>query len=201
MLVRIAVLGSLLCLSLVAASQTAPAVRIRGDVQSLDGQVLTVRARDGSPMRVRMADNFTVSGLNRAALGDITAGKFVGIAGMPQPDGSIRALEVLIFPESGRGTGEGHYPWDVQPQSTMTNATVAEALAAPNGRTLTLKYRDGEKRVVVPEGTPVVTPTPADRSVLVPGAHIFIFAAQREPDGTLTASRVTVGLNGLVPPM
>ena len=118
-----------------------------------------------------------------------------------QPDGTLRALEVLIFPESARGTGEGHRPWDLQPQSTMTNANVAKVTAAPQGRMLTLRYKDGEKKVVVAEDAPVVTSAPADRSALVPGAHIFIVAAQREPDGTFTASRVTVGLDGLVPPM
>ncbi len=191
----------LMAWSTFALAQGAPATRIRGDVESLDGQVLTVKARDGSRLTVKMAQDFSVGGLARATLADAVVGKFVGAAAMPQPDGSLRAVEVVIFPESGRGTGEGHYPWDLQPQSTMTNATVAEVVAATDGRTLTLRYKDGEKRLFVPESAPVVTAVPADRSALVPGAHIFIFAAQRQPDGTYTASRVTVGLNGLLPPM
>lgn len=200
-MLRIVAAVSLLVCSLVALAQTAPTVRIRGDVEAFDGQMLSIKARDGSSVRVKMADNFTVGGLVQAKLADASAGKFVGTAAMPQPDGTLRAVEVLIFPESGRGTGEGHYPWDLQPDSTMTNATIAEVVAAPDGRMLTLRYKDGEKRVFVPESAPIVTSAPADRSLLVPGAHIFIFAAQRQPDGTLTASRVTVGLNGLVPPM
>jgi hypothetical protein len=200
-MLRVAAVLSLFVCSLLAFAQGAPTVRIRGDVEAFDGQMLTVKARDGSIVRVKMADNFTVGGLVQAKLADATPGKFVGTAAMPQPDGTLRAIEVLIFPESGRGTGEGHYPWDLQPQSTMTNATIAEVVAAPDGRTVTLRYKDGEKRVFVPESAPIVTAAPADRSLLVPGAHIFIFAAQRQSDGTLTASRVTVGLNGLVPPM
>jgi hypothetical protein len=200
-MLRIAAFACLVVWSAGALAQGTPATRVRGDVESLDGQVLTVKARDGARLTIKLADNFTVGGLTRASLADAVVGKFVGVAAMPQPDGTLRAIEVLIFPESGRGTGEGHYPWDLQPQSTMTNATVAEVIAASDGRTLTLRYKDGEKRLFVPEWTPVVTAAPADRSALVPGAHVFIFAAQRQPDGSYTASRVTVGIDGLVPPM
>lgn len=200
-MLRIVTFACFVACSTVALAQGSLATRIRGDVESLDGHVLTVKARDGSRMTVRMAENFTVGGLTRASLADAVVGKFVGVAAMPQPDGTLRAIEVLIFPESGRGTGEGHYPWDLQPRSTMTNATVAEVVAASDGRTLMLRYKDGEKRLFVPESAPVVAAAPADRSALVPGAHVFIFAAQRQPDGTYTASRVTVGLNGLLPPM
>jgi hypothetical protein len=198
---RVTIAAWLFVWSICVLAQGAPTMRVRGDVLSLQGQLLTVSARDGSRVTVNLADNFTVGGLVRASLADATQGKYVGTAAMPQPDGTLRALEMLIFPESGRGTGEGHYPWDLQPNSTMTNATIAEVVAAPDGRVLTLRYKDGEKRVFVPESATIVKPAPADRSMLVPGAHIFIFAAQRQPDGTLTASRVTVGLEGVVPPM
>ncbi len=190
----------LVLLSMLAAAQPA-AVRIRGDVETFDGTLLTVKSRDGATFSVRLADNFTVGGLTHASLADAVPGKFVGTAATPQADGTLRALELFIFPDSARGSNEGHGAWDLQPQSTMTNATIAEVVTAPEGRVLTLRYKDGEKRVLVPDSAPVVKAAPADRSMVVAGAHVFIFGAQRQPDGTLTASRVTVGLNGLVPPM
>jgi hypothetical protein len=120
---------------------------------------------------------------------------------MPQADGSLVSLEVLVFPESMRGSGEGHYPWDLQPGSMMTNATVAEVgSAGAKGRRVTLRYKDGEKSIVVPEDVPIVTFEPGERSMLVPGAHVLL-TATRQPDGTLTAARVAVGKDGLVPPM
>lgn len=199
--VRRVVGAALLALVAATFAQTPPA-RIRGTVEKIDGQALTVKPRgDGPAMTVKLADNYTVGGLTKASLADISVGKFVGIASLPSSDGGLRALEVLVFPEASRGSNEGHFPWDLQPQSMMTNANVAEVVSAPAGRTLTLRYKDGEQKVIVPEDVPVVTAAPADRSALVPGAHIFIFAAQRQSDGTYTAARVTVGLNGLVPPM
>lgn len=189
--------------SSLATAQTPPSanVRLRGEILAFDGATLTLRERRGETVKVRLTDRSTVGGLVTASLADIGPGKFIGTAALPQADGSLRALEVLIFPEAMRGTGEGHFPWDLRPQSTMTNATVADIVTAVQGRTLTLRYRDGEKKVVVPEGAPIVTLTPADRSKLVPGAHVFIGAAQPQPDGSFNAARVTVGLNGLIPPM
>ena len=181
------VLASIALLTLAAVAIAQTPTRIRGTIEKVDGQVLTVTPRgEGPAMTVKLAENFTVGGLTKASLGDIAVGKFVGIASLPTPEG-LRAVEVLVFPESGRGSNEGHYPWDLQPQSMMTNANVAEVVSA--------------QKIIVPDGTPIVTAAPADRSALVPGAHVFIFAAQRQADGTYTASRVTVGLNGLVPPM
>jgi hypothetical protein len=200
-MLRLVAAAWLVLASFVAVAQSPPATRIRGDVVALDGNVLTVRPRDGGRATVKLAESFTVGGLVRASLADAVPGKFVGAAAVAQPDGTLRAVELFVFPDSARGTGEGHYPWDVQPGSTMTNATIAEVVSAPEGRVLTLRYREGEKRVLVPESAPVVTSAPADRSALVPGAHVFIYAAQKQPDGTYTAPRVTVGLNGLVPPM
>lgn len=184
-----------------AASAQAPApVRVRGSIDRLDGLTLVVNARDGSKQTIRLADNYAVGGVVAAKLSDITAGKFVGTAAMPQADGSLKALEVLIFPDALRGTGEGHFPWDLQPQSTMTNANVGDVVSGGDGPILLLRYKDGEKKVIVPAGAPIVTFAPADRSALQPGAHVFI-TARREADGSLSAPRVTVGLNGLVPPM
>lgn len=193
--VLVAVVGSV-----AVAAQTAPVQRVRGDVQSLDGQTLTVKTREGPSVPITLAPDYGVIGLVKADLSSIKPGTFIGTAAVPQPDGMLRALEVLIFPESARGSGEGHYPWDLMPESTMTNATVADLVTQTNGRVLTLKYKDGEKKVLVPERVPIVTFAPADRSLLGTGAHIFV-TATRQPDGTLMAGRVLVGKDGLVPPM
>jgi hypothetical protein len=199
---RVIVLAFIAWFAVSAAAQAPAPTRIRGVIEKVDGQTLTIKPRGDAPsVTVRLADNFTVSGLTRASLADIVPGKYVGIASLPAPGGSLRALEILVFPDTARGTNEGHGAWDLQPQSLMTNATVAEVASPPEGRTLTLRYKDGEQKIVVPEGIPIVTGAPADRSALVPGAGVFIFAAQRQSDGTFTAPRVTVGLNGLVPPM
>ena len=135
---------------------------------------------------------------------DMTAikpGAFIGTATVPQPDGTLTSLEVLVLPESMRGSNEGHYPWDLKPGSMMTNATVADVATVGQGhRRMTLKYKDGEKSIVVPEDVPIVTFEPGDKSMLVPGAHILL-TATKQPEGSLTASRVAVGKDGLVPPM
>jgi len=183
-----------------ALAQTQ-AMRIRGQIERLDGQTLAIKPRGGGEtLVVKLADNFTVTGVIPLAMTDIAPGKFVGAASRPQPDGSLRGIEVLVFPDAMRGSGEGHYPWDLTPDSMMTNANVAEVESISGGRSMLLRYKDGEKRVVVPEGAPIVTFVPADRTALVTGAHVLV-GAQRQADGTLTAPRVTVGLNGLMPPM
>jgi hypothetical protein len=187
-------------LSAAGALAQAPTQRIRGDVSALDGSVLTVKARSGETLTVKLADNYTVAGLvaiDRAALVD---GAYIGTASLPRADGTLAALEILVFPDAMRGAGEGHGPWDLQPGSQMTNATIARVQLTGSERQLTLRYKDGEKTVVVPEGVPIVTFEPGERALLVPGAHIILTAA-KQPDGTLTATRVTVGKNGLVPPM
>lgn len=191
----------LLALLPALAAAQSPNVRLRGAIEKFDGNALILKERRGGTVTVRFTDKTAVGGLVAATLADIGPGKFVGTAALPQADGSLRALEVVIFPEAMRGTGEGHFPWDLQPQSTMTNATVADVIGAVQGRTLTLRYKDGEKKVVVPADVPIVTFAPADRSRLTPGAHVFIGAAQLQADGSYAATRVTVGLNGLIPPM
>lgn len=191
-LVLLAVLTSL-------AVAQAPA-RVRGSVEKLDGQVLTVRSREGVTVAIRLADNYAVVAVTKAALGDITPGVFVGTAALRLADGTLRAQEIVVFPESARGAGEGHYPWDLTPESTMTNATVDAMVNRVDGPVLTLKYKGGEVRVVVPADAPVVTFGPGDRALLAPGAHVFI-PGTRQADGTVTATRVLVGTDGLVPPM
>jgi hypothetical protein len=180
-----------------AQEQTA---RIRGTIERLDGSMLSVKTREGPSVRVALAPDWKVSGLARADLAEVKPGTFIGTAAEPQPDGTLKALEVLIFPEAMRGTGEGHRPWDLTPRSTMTNATVEAAVADVKDRVLTLSYKGGTQRVVVPADAPVVTPVAGDASLVAPGAHVFIFA-NRQPDGSLTASRLTIGKDGLVPPM
>jgi hypothetical protein len=182
-------------------AQNAPPLRVRGTIERVDGDNYIVKSRDGSELKVALAANATVVALIKASLADIKPGSYVGIAGMPNPDGSQRALEVHIFPEAMRGTGDGHRPWDLQPQSTMTNGSVEQSVAGNDGQTLTLKYKDGEKKIIVPSTTPIVSYTATDKSELKPGAKIFIAAATKQPDGTLQTPRVNVGRDGVAPPM
>jgi hypothetical protein len=182
-----------------ALAQSAP-VRVRGTIEKLDNGVLAVKAVNRESLRIQLAEHYTVAGVVPASLADVTVGKFIGTATLGQRNGELVALEVLIFPEAMRGTGEGHYPWDLKPDSMMTNATVAEVTGPAKDRVLTLRYKTGEVKVLVPEGTPIVTFVPGTRSDLKPGAHIFAIA-RRGADGSLTAARVNVGLNGLAPPM
>ena len=198
----VGIVGLTALLAIPPAWAQAPApVRVRGTVERLDGQALVVKARDGTELKVALADNAVFVALVKASLADIKQGSFVGVTGMPQADGSQRALEVHIFPESMRGTGEGHRPWDLQPQSTMTNANVEQTAAGVDGQVLTMKYKDGEKKIVVPPDCPIVTYVPGDKSELKPGTKIFIAAATRQPDGSLQAPRVNYGKDGLTPPM
>ena len=188
---------------LIAMAQGASAqvpIRVRGAIAKVSGQTLTVVSRDNSTVQVRLADPYTVTGVVKAALGDIKEGTFVGTAALPKGDGTFVAQEVVIFPESARGAGEGHYPWDLSPGSTMTNATVEVLVERAEGPLLTLRHKGGIVRVVVPNDVPIVTFGPGDKTMLRPGAHVFI-PAQQQADGTVTATRVLVGKDGLVPPM
>jgi hypothetical protein len=182
-----------------ALAQDAP-VRIRGTIEKVEGDTYIVRARDGAALKLKLAANATVVALVQAAPADIKQGAYIGVAGMPQPDGSQKALEVHIFPESMRGVGDGHRNWDLQPSSTMTNGNVEQAAASSDGQTVTLKYKDGEKKIAIPPGIPIVLYVPGEASELKPGAKIFVSAASRQPDGTLQAGRVNVG-RGVAPPM
>jgi hypothetical protein len=185
----------------VASAQQPPTVRIRGTIEAVDGSMLTVKSRDGTDMKVRMTDNVAVTGVARIAKSDIKAGSYIGVTGMPQSDGSQKAIAIHVFPEAMRGTGEGSRPWDLRPNSTMTNATVDQKVEANDGDTIVVKYKDGEKKVLVTPDTPIVTFLAGDKSELKPGAKIIIFGATKKEDGSLEASRVNVGLDGITPPM
>jgi hypothetical protein len=183
----------------VAWAQDAPPVRVRGTIERIDGSIYVVKARDGAELKVTLADNPQIAGIVKASLPDIKQGSFVGVTAMPQADGSLSALEVHIFTEAMRGTGEGHYPWDLRPQSTMTNANVEQIVPVVDGQTLTMKYKDGEKKIFVPTNTPIVAYVQGDKSDLKPGAKVFI-AAVKQPDGTLQGRAWRVGRDGLTPP-
>ncbi len=184
----------------IAQAPANPPVRIRGTVERIDRTNLTVKTNDGQSMNVKLADNFVVMGIAKASLADVASGKFIGTTTVGERDGALVALEVHIFPENMRGTGEGHYDWDLRPSSKMTNANVASVTSMGKDRVLTVQYKGGEKKVLVPERAAIVSFTPTDRSELKPGAKVFL-NAQRQPDGSLTAARVNVGLHGQVPPM
>jgi len=176
---------------------------IRGKIVSVEKNVLKVATSAGE-VSVNYPDDVRVGGVEAAQLSDVRAGNYVGATAVKQADGMLKALEVHIFPESSRGTGEGHRPWDLQPGSTMTNANVEKveqvAVEKTQGQLLTLKYKDGEQKVFVPPGTPIVKNVSGDRSLLKPGTGVYI-AAVRGEDGTISATRITAGVGGVMPPM
>ncbi|MGJ7564948.1 hypothetical protein ACSFBX_08560 [Variovorax sp. RB2P76] len=186
-----------------AAAQNADPVRIRGTIVRVDAKTLVVQDRGGEVVSLARPADMPVSEVYRIKLSDIKRGSFIGTAAMPQPDGTQKAIEVVVFPEAARGTGEGHRPWDLLPDSTMTNATVADLAAAPKsvrgGQQMRLTYKGGEKTVIVPPDAPVVTFRPGTDALLVPGAKVMVNA--QEKNGTPTALRVTAGRNGFAPPM
>ena len=194
-LIIMAVLGTAAC------AQQPPTVRIRGTIESVDGANLMIKSREGTDMRVRMTDNVAVFGVAKTELSDIKEGSYIGVTAMPEPDGIQRAIAVHIFPENQRGAAEGFRPWDQRPNSTMTNATVAQTVKGTDGQNILVKYKDGEKKVVVPPGTPIVTFVAGDKSELKPGAKVIIFGAAKKDDGSLEANRVNVGRDGITPPM
>ena len=187
-----------------AALAQAPAptpTRIRGTLEAIAGNMLTIKARNGETMKVRVPDNVVVTGISKASIADITSGKFIGTTTVGERNGAMVAEEVHIFPEAMRGTGEGHRDWDLRPQSKMTNANVANIKEMGDGKVLTVQYKGGEKQVLVTPRTSVVSFEPASRADLRPGASVFIVGAQRQPDGSYATPRINVGLNGQIPPM
>jgi hypothetical protein len=187
--------------TLYAAAQQAPVpTRVRGTIEKVDGDLLSVKSRSGEDVRLHVASDLRVSGIAKIALSDIKVGSFVGATTVPGPDGGQNAVEVHVFPESMRGTGEGSRPWDLRPNSSMTNATVAESVVGNDGHTLLVKYKEGEKKVFVSSETPVVTYVPGEKSDLKAGAKIIAFV-KALPDGSFETSRVSVGRDGLTPPM
>jgi hypothetical protein len=190
-----------LAIGAISPTQAAENVRVRGTVASLEGSTLTVKTREGPDATVALKPGWRVAGVAKVSAEDIKPGDFVGIASLPTAAGGDGAIEVLVFPPSMKGTGEGSYPWDLKPKSTMTNGAVANAVKDVNGRTLTLSYSGGqEKKIAIPEGIPIVTFAPATEADLKPGAAVFV-PAQRGDDGALAAGFVAVGKNGVDPPM
>ncbi len=182
-----------------ALSSAQQPVRVRGTIEAVDGQTLTIKTREGSDLKAKLNDKAMIVAVVKASYADIKQGSFIGVTGMPQPDGTQKCMEIHIFPEAMRGTGEGHRPWDLVPQSTMTNATV-EQVTSVGAHEISLKYKDGEKKIVVGPECPIVTYAPADKAELKPGAKIFIAAAVKQADGTLAVPRINVGRDA-APPM
>src|SRR3974390_2190755 len=195
------VLTGLVLLSTIALAQQAPTLRIRGTIEAVDGPMLNIKTREGNDVKVKTTDNVAVFGVAKTSLSEIKPGSYIGVTAMPEPDGTQKAVAVHIFPENQRGAAEGFRPWDLRPNSTMTNATVAETVAGTDGQHILVKYKDGEKKVVVPPDTPIVTFVAGDKSEVQPGVKIIIFGATKKEDGTLEANRVNVGRDGITPPM
>jgi len=193
--------SALLFASAMASAQMADTVRVRGTIESVDGSTLGVKSRDGMAVKVKLTDDAKVLAVDRATLADVKQGTFVGITAMPQPDGTQKAVEIHIFPEALRGSGEGHRPWDLMPNSTMTNANIDSEVAVSDGKELVLKYKDGEKKFIVPANVVVVMFAPATLADLKPGEKLFIAAGKKLADGAVETARVVVGHNGVSPPM
>jgi hypothetical protein len=187
---------ALVCIAGPASAQEI--VRIRGTIERIDGPAYVIKSRDGTELKLTLTDNPLYVAIAPSTMADIKPGMFVGSAGMMQPDGTQKAIEVHIFPESMRGTGEGHYDWDLKPQSKMTNGNVEQAVTGVDGPVLSVKYKDGEKKLVVTPETVVVTYVPGNKDEVKPGTKVFV-AAKKQPDGTFQAPRITYGRNGAGP--
>ena len=197
----VAALGMVAVTSVLAIAQQAPVpTRVRGAIESVEAETMTVKARSGEIFKLHMATDLRVSDVVKAELSDIKLGSFIGATTVPGPDGAPKAVEIHIFPEELRGTGEGSRSWDLKPNSSMTNATVSESSVSTDGHSLLVKYKGGEKRVDIAPDTPIVTFVPGDKSELKAGAKV-IATIKQLPDGSLEASRVSVGRDGLTPPM
>jgi hypothetical protein len=190
---------ALMCAASSASAQET--VRIRGTIERVEGPVYVIKNREGAEVKLTVTDPPLFVAIVKSTMADIKPGMFVGATGMTQPDGSQKAIEVHIFPESMRGTGEGHYDWDLKPNAKMTNANVEQTVAGVDGPVLSVKYRDGEKKVLVTPETAVVTYVAGSRDDLKPGTRIFVGAAKKQADGSLQTPRITYGKDGLVPPM
>jgi hypothetical protein len=187
----------LLASSALAVAQTPE--RVRGTVESLNGNVLTVKSREGKDVAIKLGPNMKVSEVAPAELDQIKPGTFVGITASG-PESRLRAMEVHLFPESMRGVGEGHYGWDLEPGTTMTNGNIDGEVSSANGHQLTVSYKGGTSKITVPPNVPVVMFSPGDKSMVVPGAKVFI-PGRRDANGSISADRVVVGKNGMTPPM
>ena len=196
-------LGLAVCAVAVGQTAAPPApsastVRLRGTVQSVTATAMKMVTRSGEAVELQLAPNLTVNEVYPIALEQIQAGSYIGTAAMPQADGSQKAIAITVFPETSRGTGEGHRPFDLTPQSTMTNATVSQVVTQQTGRTLSVQFKGGDMKIEVPEGVPVVTFKPGDRSLLVAGASVSLTA--QLVDDKPTVMRINAGRNGYVIP-
>ncbi|MGF6414646.1 hypothetical protein [Paraburkholderia sp. MM5482-R1] len=194
-----ALAAALLATTFAASAQTAAPTGVRGTVTSLSGDLLKVHTRNGQDVDVKLAADTPIRGVTLANVSDIKPDSYVGTAAIPQPDGTLKALEVHVFPPSMRGSGEGHRPWDLGANSTMTNGTVGSLLVS-NGRTITVKYKDGEKKIVIPQDVPIVSLEPGSRALLTPGTKVVLFA-HKEADGAMAANFISAGEHGVTPPM
>jgi hypothetical protein len=193
--------GLALILATSAAWAQAP-LRVRGTIEKVDGNTLTVKARGGETLTIKLADNVRVATMLKATISDIKPGAYIGVTAMPQPDGSQKAMGIHIFTEAQRKTVQArHSPWDREPGSTMTNANVETSVSSVDGQVMMVKYPDGEKKIIVPPNTNIVAMAPGSKDDLKPGAAFIIMAAQKQPDGTLTAPAINVGRGGATPPM
>ena len=191
---RRAIGAAAIALFFTTAAQAQQPGRIRGQIEKVDGAVLVLKARDGAMLNVKLADDARVSALEKASLADIKNDSFIGIAGMPRSDGSIEAFSVHIFLPAQRGVvPDRHGPWDARPGSTMTNAYVTSVVQEKDGETLTVKYKDGEKKVVVTPQTVIAAAAPGKKDELKPGAQLIIFGWDKQPDGSILAKTMYVG--------
>jgi len=201
---KVLLAGALVAASYAAtlAQQGPPPVRIRGTIEKVEGDTVRVKARDGSAVTIKLADNARVTAMVKAQLSDIKQGSFIGVTAMPQPDGSQKAIGLHIFMDSQKGVvADRHFPWDREPGSTMTNANVESTVAGVDGQTILVKYKEGEKKVIVPPNTNIVAFTPGSKDDLKPGAQMIVIAGQKQPDGTIVTSGINVGRGGAAPPM
>jgi hypothetical protein len=183
-----------------AVAQQPQTVRLRGAVEKIDGHTVTAKSTKGDELKLNLADKATVVAVTKASMADIREGEFIGSGAMPQPDGPQKAIEVHIFAESMRGTGEGFRPWDGAPNSTMTNGTVGASITGVDGPVITVKYKDGEKKIIVTPNVPIVRFEVADMSAIEPGAPFSVIAAVPKPDGSFDVNRINVGRGGATPP-
>jgi Domain of unknown function (DUF5666) len=200
---RVAVMAASLGLIVTSSAwaQDAKPMHLRGTIEKVDGNVITAKARDGSTVTIKLAADAKVTAMTKAQLSDIKQGNYIGVTAMPQADGSQKAIGLHIFMDAQRGVAEGFRPWDREPGSTMTNANVDSVVTSVDGQTITVKYKDGEKKVIVPPNTPVVRFALGSKDDLKAGAQFFIVAATKQADGTYTAPNINVGRDGVAPPM
>ena len=182
-----------------AYAQAPQTVRLRGTIEKVDGNSVMAKSDKGDALKINLAEKMTVVDVSKATMADIKDGEFIGSGAMPQPDGSQKAIEVHIFPEAMRGTGEGFRPWDGAPNSTMTNGTVGAAVTGVNGPVVTVKYKDGEKNIIVGPDVPIVRYEVGSMNDLKPGVAFAVLAATKQPDGSFNISRINVGKDGAVP--